>query len=326
VDGEWESTRCANCGTRDDKLVFPVPHRPGPDGGVAFVECRRCGLRRIDPRPSPELLGQYYGAQSGAGYNAYAGRRRHGWRQQAWECLRDGASHPSRQNLMSRALGPITGALARWFFDINVDLERRAGLRVLEVGCGYGDLLLYLRSRGCEVLGTDISPDAAAKAAEYGLEVRCGEFARLGLPAAHYDVAILSHSLEHVPDPNVELRDLARVLKPGGHLYIAVPNGCAGALEIYGPHWPHLCFPLHLWMYTPESLATLLRKHGFELACPARTSGLHHPHVLPREWQRLRRSEGARRATRMLARYVSEVLRRGRGDFLRVVAIRNATD
>ena len=253
-----------------------MPHPEAPAGRSGIVRCQGCGLRRLDPRPDPVSLGGYYAATQVAGYNAYAGRVRTAGKQRVWEALRDGATRPPAQGVVGRLARPVTGALARWLFDINVDLADRSGLRVLEVGCGYGDLLLYLRSRGAVVTGTDLSPAAVEKGTSYGLDIRLGHLRELGLPAASFDVAIACHSLEHVQDPNVELAELARLLRPGGELHLAVPNGASGALALRGADWSHLSFPLHFWLFDPDTLVRLLLRHGFQVVRGPGTVAFHH--------------------------------------------------
>jgi SAM-dependent methyltransferase len=191
-------------------------------------------------------------------------------------------------------------------------------LRVLEVGSGFGDLLVYLRSRGCEVLGTDLSADAAAKGREYGVDIRVGNLADLGLPSASFDVAILCHSLEHVPNPNVELRELARVLRAGGKLHIAVPNGNAVRLELDGIHWAHLSHPLHFWYFDARTLVRLLETHGFRAVAPPCTTTRHH--AVAACLHEAKHAGWAKSARRFLAFVDASRKQHDGGDVLRVVA------
>jgi SAM-dependent methyltransferase len=208
--------------------------------------------------------------------------------------------------------------MARWLFDINLFLGGRRGLRILEVGSGFGDILIYLRSRGCEVLGTDLSKEAAAKGREYGLEMRVGNLADLALPSASFDAAILCHSLEHLPDPRVEIGELARVLRPGGELHLAVPNGRAVRFELDGMEWAHLSYPLHFWYFDGRALQRLLEGHGFELMEPPRTTTRHH--ALKAVWSDTRRIGLPRALRRFMAFLQASRRRADGGDVLRVVA------
>lgn len=317
----WVSTNCACCGESAARIVLEVPHRDAPGGRSGVVACAGCGLRRLDPRPGPESIGAYYAAASG--YNAYVGRTRSPRSQALWNFLRDGAACPAGLGWMQRLLSPLTGALARWLFDINVPLRGRLGVRVIEVGSGFGDILIYLKSRGCVVLGTDLGESGARKAAEYGVEVRVGNLADLAIPSDAFDAAILCHSLEHVPDPNVELGELARLLVPGGTLHIAVPNGAAVRLRRDGLGWAHLSHPLHFWYFDRVTLGRLLDRHGFDLVAPMRTTTRHHAFMA---WVHEGRRMGWGRATSRFLGFLRETLGRSDGgDVLRAVAVKRRT-
>jgi SAM-dependent methyltransferase len=260
----------------------------------------------------------YYAAESG--FNAYAGRRRGPLKQALWNALRDGFAAPAAQSLAGQLARPLTRPIARWLFDVNVALDERRGLRVLEVGSGFGDLLVYLQSRGCEVVGTDLSPAASSRAREYGIDVRVGTLRALALPAGQFDAIVMNHSLEHVPDPDDELAEVARLLTPAGHLHLAVPNGAAVRLRQDQTGWVHLSPPLHYWFFDADSLTRLLARHGLRPLAPPRTSTRHHA---LREWLRACRTAGVGPATTTLARFLGASLgTRDGGDVLRIDAVR----
>ncbi len=314
----WVETKCAQCGARETRPVLEVPHADAPGGRSWVAACAGCGLRRLDPRPGPDSIGRYYGDASG--YNAYVGRKRGPMAQAAWDFLRDGYSLPGGLPLGQRLLRPFTRGLARWLFDINLSLDGRRGLRVLEVGSGYGDILMYLKSRGCEVLGTDLSEAAAGQAREYGVEVRVGNLTELGLAAGSFDAAILCHSLEHVPDPNVELGELARLLVPGGRLHVAVPNGEAVRLRLDGLNWAHLSHPLHFWYFDAANLGRMLERHGFRVVEGPWSTTRHH--AVKAWWNDGRKGEWTG-ATRRFVEFLRATAGNPTGgDVLRVVAER----
>ncbi|MDQ7989190.1 MAG: bifunctional 2-polyprenyl-6-hydroxyphenol methylase/3-demethylubiquinol 3-O-methyltransferase UbiG [Candidatus Dactylopiibacterium sp.] len=106
-----------------------------------------------------------------------------------------------------------------------------AGKRVLDVGCGGGILAEGMASRGAEVTGIDLSDRALGVAKlhlyESGLSVdyRCIAVEQLaGEAPATFDVVTCMEMLEHVPDPASVITACARLVKPGGQVFLSTLN------------------------------------------------------------------------------------------------------
>jgi ubiquinone/menaquinone biosynthesis C-methylase UbiE len=94
--------------------------------------------------------------------------------------------------------------------------------RVLEVGCGWGELAEWVeRETGAEVVPTDLSPRMVELARERGLDARLADVQQLPFEDGSFDAAVAAWMLYHVPDLNRGLSELARVLRPGGRLVVA---------------------------------------------------------------------------------------------------------
>ena len=95
----------------------------------------------------------------------------------------------------------------------------RAG-RVLDVGCGIGDLLRFRR----HTVGVDINTIAVAWCRAQGLDAVRMEPDRLPFPDADFDGAMLDNVLEHIVEPEPILSEIHRVLRNRGHLIVGVPG------------------------------------------------------------------------------------------------------
>jgi SAM-dependent methyltransferase len=314
--GAWEPTVCADCGSRVSERLFAVAHSDAPDGECAIVQCSSCGLRRLDPRPTPAALSDLYADD----YYAYVGRRRSLRKQRLWEILRDSANGAAPARSLAGVGGLLSRPLASWLFDINVDLRGSQRPRVIDVGCGYGDLLIYLKSRGCDVVGVDVSERAAAIGAEHDVPIHVGELNEFAFPDGAFDVAILQHSLEHVPDPRALITEIARIVRPGGTLHVAVPNGAAAGLYAEREAWGCLVNPEHFWYFDLASLERVLESAGF-VTDHVRYRTVWRNHV--RLWREEAASSGAAAASLRVTRFIrARVARHGSADILRLVARR----
>jgi 2-polyprenyl-3-methyl-5-hydroxy-6-metoxy-1,4-benzoquinol methylase len=144
--------------------------------------------------------------------------------------------------------------------------------RVLEVGCGSGARLAELRGMGWDVQG--IEPDATAAAVAqdyYHLPVLVATLEQGTFPPASFDAVVMTHVIEHVPDPLPLLRACRTVLSPGGKLVVTCPNIDAYGHRRYGASWTALDPPRHEHLFTRASLMALARAAGF-LSVEARTS------------------------------------------------------
>lgn len=136
--------------------------------------------------------------------------------------------------------------------------------RFLEVGFGHGGYLAAARELGFEVLGLDTSPHNVAQvSSRFGVPVRQATLEQAALPDAGFDTALLSHVIEHLPDPVATLRELARVLVPGGTLILITPNAACYLERLVGGRWPMYRPADHVRMFTPPSLRLALEKAGF---------------------------------------------------------------
>jgi SAM-dependent methyltransferase len=110
--------------------------------------------------------------------------------------------------------------------DQAAEIVRRVaeGRRVLEVGCGTGLILERVRGFASEVCGVDLSPGMLERARDRGLDVREADCTALPFPDASFDVAYSFKVLAHVDRIDQALAEMARVVRPGGHLVFDVYN------------------------------------------------------------------------------------------------------
>jgi 2-polyprenyl-3-methyl-5-hydroxy-6-metoxy-1,4-benzoquinol methylase len=143
------------------------------------------------------------------------------------------------------------------------EIEKGGAKRLLDVGCATGTLLGELSRRGWECTGAEISPEQAAYAREErGLDVRPLALEACAFEDASFDVALASHLIEHLNDPASFAAELARVLAPGGHIFITTPNIDGFQARLFREKWRSAIFD-HLYLFSARTLAALLEKNGF---------------------------------------------------------------
>ena len=135
--------------------------------------------------------------------------------------------------------------------------------RLLDVGCGAGTFLRAAARAGWEAVGVEVSATAAEHNRAAGFEVFTGFLEEARYPEGHFDVVIASEVLEHVPDPGEMLREILRVLRPGGLLWATTPNGRGLSARALGLGWSAVCPPEHLHLFSRRAAAQLLSETGF---------------------------------------------------------------
>lgn len=134
--------------------------------------------------------------------------------------------------------------------------------RLLDAGCGYGAFVRICRRSGIPAIGIDIAPFETRYAAEALAQdgddphaIRLASITKAPFSDASFDVITMWNLLEHLPDPDLAIAEAARLLQPGGRLYLVCPNYAAFR------HEAHYQLP---WIpFFPKSLATTyLRWNG----------------------------------------------------------------
>jgi SAM-dependent methyltransferase len=135
--------------------------------------------------------------------------------------------------------------------------------RILEIGCGLGHLLGWLADR-FKLYGTDINPWALAEASknvpEANLLLLSAE--DLGVfPDEIFQVVVAKHVFEHLPDPDLSIAEISRVLVPGGMLLLATPNTSSIARSVKKGKWIGYKDPTHISLWSPEQWISTLNRN-----------------------------------------------------------------
>jgi 2-polyprenyl-3-methyl-5-hydroxy-6-metoxy-1,4-benzoquinol methylase len=204
-----------------------------------IVECRTCGFRYTNPRPTEESSGKYYQSE-------------------------DYISHDAGKN----GLIPALYGIARYFTlrsKFGIVKRYSPGNSILDIGCGTGEFLNYCQKKGYKCTGVEPSEKARTFAeTNYKLDVKT-DFLN-GLEAtSRFDCITLWHVLEHIHQLDKTMMKLTHVLSPGAILIVALPNSNSHDASSYQEFWAAFDLPRHLYHFNRESLIALAKKH--QLSC-----------------------------------------------------------
>jgi len=240
--------------------------------GNTFVECTNCGLIYLNPRP------------------------REGFEQVSAETLRGLTEKGYRRSRLKYYRRILKG----------FEPYRQHG-RLLEVGCASGGFLKAAGGEGWSAVGIEISDELASVGRERGLDIRTCDLCEAGLPTGHFDIGALNMVIEHVTGPTAVMKELHRVLRPGGAVWMHTPNYASTTIKMAPgiENYPGG----HLSCFTPATISLLCRKSGFEVKY-LRTTGFRFP--------------GARKAWRKPAEKLASLVLGplGKGYRMRVLAVK----
>lgn len=236
-----QRVRCAIDGSSEAEFVLRPATSDGP-----LVRCRRCGLFYISPRESDFTLRDFAGGV--------------------------------RTNTYHSLLAKVGAARLAAFEEVSVDDENirkrafrqrlvairgftAAGRHLLDVGCERG-YFLELASRDFSVSGVEADVNTSAYARSRGLDVFTGTLHEAHYPGESFDVVTAFHFLEHVDQPLAELREMFRVLRPGGLLVVETPNIRTIWFHLLRSRWRQFIWD-HYYFFDPQTISLLLREAGF---------------------------------------------------------------
>jgi 2-polyprenyl-3-methyl-5-hydroxy-6-metoxy-1,4-benzoquinol methylase len=260
---------CYLCGAQGFRTYAGLNDRLySAPGEWSFNRCPRsnCGLIWLDPQPVQEDIAksyQSYYTHSPENRETSARRLRHayGVMLDAYLAHRFGypCSRPRRWLWPLMYLHP--GARSEADGSVSHQGFSGSGTRLLDVGCGDGDHLEGMRSRGWAVSGVEPDRTAAEAAMRRGLRIHVGELSSLP-DTEHFDVVTLRHVVEHVLDPVQLLRECHRVLRPGGTLIVLTPNTASIGHTIFRKGWLPLDAPRHIYLFSDKTLSSTLDRSG----------------------------------------------------------------
>ncbi|MBI2691026.1 MAG: class I SAM-dependent methyltransferase [Solirubrobacterales bacterium] len=137
--------------------------------------------------------------------------------------------------------------------------------KLLDVGCGNGNVTKLLAGEGWNALGIEPSPDVCEVARKNGIEARPGTINTADLEDGSFDVVLFFHTLEHVAEPSHDLARAFELLAPGGQVVIASPNFGCWQKRLFGNRWIMLELPRHRTHLTTKGLGTVLERVGYEV-------------------------------------------------------------
>ncbi len=224
-----DSVPCPACGSARSRLFLPCD-------GFQFVKCADCALVYQNPRPVFDDL-----------------RRRYGEDYFSYELTNEAAFFTlMRLGLRDIDFPALTAGLPspRTFLDI---------------GCATGMLIESMKGEGWDARGVDVCRESA----EYGMKNRgvpifVGTLDEARFPDGTFNVVHFSHLIEHVPDPRAFLREVKRIIAPGGFAVITTPNVDGFQARLFRQAW-RSAIADHTLLFSKKTLRRMLTEEGFDV-------------------------------------------------------------
>ena len=231
---------CPVCSSTDIHPLLTVKDHSVSGESFVIWQCSQCLLRFTQDVPSEDSIGPYY----------------------------QSTDYISHSNTSKGLINRIYQKVRRFTLDQKAGMvirQTKEKGRSLDIGAGIGAFVQTMKEKGWEAEGLEPDEGARQRAKElFGLELSPSSKLK-ELPSGSYDAITLWHVLEHVHTLHDYMEQLKRLLRPGGRLFIAVPNYTSAESDIYKLYWAAYDVPRHLYHFSPRSIEWLLQSHGMKL-------------------------------------------------------------
>ncbi len=140
----------------------------------------------------------------------------------------------------------------------------KSGGRLLDIGCGPGFFLAEAKAQGWRVQGVDLSGWAKETARErYGIDVFQGDLNGAHFPDKSFDVIVMNDVIEHLEDPKSALREVRRILKNDGILYLSTPDIESAMSRVLRAKWWGIN-KYHLFYFSRKTLEKMFHETGLK--------------------------------------------------------------
>lgn len=221
---------CPACGSLSTHVV-----KPALFGECALLRCEACGSELLSPQPSDERLTEIYGPDY----------------YEPWSAEDDATV----DSIKRQTFAPLIEACA---------LE--PGSTVLDLGCATGSFLAEATGRGARGYGIDLNADAiaAARARLPDVAFYAGIASDQPFPGVQFDAIVMIDFLEHVRDPEAELRTIREWMYERSRLVVSTPRADSGLRRLMGMNWPQYREE-HLTYLSRAGVVALMARSGLRV-------------------------------------------------------------
>jgi SAM-dependent methyltransferase len=230
--------RCPICDSTGIQKVLSATDHTVSAESFEIWQCANCSLRFTQDIPGPEKIGRYYKSE---------------------KYISHSDTNKGIINWLYLQVRRFTLSSKRKFIQEKTGLKKGS---LLDVGAGSGAFLDHLRESGWNVEGVEPDDQAISRAAKrYGLLLKPSS-ALFSFQEKTFDAITLWHVLEHVHDLHGYIEQLKKICRPGGKIFIAVPNFTSYDAEYYSSSWAAYDVPRHLYHFSPAAMHELMNRHG----------------------------------------------------------------
>jgi SAM-dependent methyltransferase len=279
TNSDFEQVPCNLCGVENYEIIFIAKdwffQLPGE---FPVVKCKNCGLVYLNPRLTTEAMVSYYPknyyTHNPLIYNKNYSNLVVKIKETAKYLVLDCYERERKWKFFIIALF--------WKY---IHTKGRWGLigergKLLDLGCGNGGYLQsinqdWLVGKKIECVGVDPDKEAIKHARKIGLKVKEGTIETAAFPDSYFDIVRINHTIEHISEPLGTLKEVYRIIKPGGKVIIEVPNFDSVGRKLLKDKWAGIDAPRHYFEFSPVTLKRMLVLSGFQPLSIAKWHGMY---------------------------------------------------
>lgn len=229
---------CPICDSSRIQNVFTAIDQTVSSESFGIWQCAHCSLRFTQDVPEPSEIGRYYKSEYYISHSE---------------------TNKGIVNWLYLRVRKLTLSSKRNFIEEETGIKKG---KLLDIGAGAGAFVHHMKEHDWQAEGVEPDSQAIERAKhQYNLQLNPSSHL-FSLQTEIFDAITMWHVLEHVHDLHGYIRHIKSICKPGGKIFIAVPNYTSFDADHYESSWAAYDVPRHLYHFSPASMQELMKKHN----------------------------------------------------------------